>query len=158
MKNFHKEKFTADLSQFYWDDLVDFDDSNTAVQMWTKVFVATIDKHAPLKKRKGKNVYAPWITSELIQNQRIRDILKTKAVKLRSDLLMEAHKNMRNQVNQLNRGLKREYFKKAINKAEGNIKNTWQVVNKLIHRRSKTTDIPYIEIDGKTITKTKGKS
>ena len=61
------------------------------------------------------------ITSKLIQKQRIRDILKSKAVKLRSDMLMEAHRNMRNQVNQLNK-LKREYFTKTINKAEGNIK------------------------------------
>ena len=50
VKNFDKEKFTADLSRFYWDDLVDFDDPNVAVQMWTKGFAATIDKHAPLKK------------------------------------------------------------------------------------------------------------
>ena len=75
------------------------------------------------------------------------------------NMLMEAHKNMRNQVNQLNRCLKREYFTKAIKKAEGNIKfYTWQVINKLIHRRSKTTNIPYIQIDGKTVTEPKEKS
>ena len=125
--------------------------------MWTKVFVATIDKHAPLKKRKGKNVYAPWITSELIQKQHIRDIPKSKAVKLCSDILIEGHKNVRNQVNQLKRGLNRDYFTKAMNKAEGNIKNTWQVINKLSDRRSKTTNIPYIEIDGKTVTEPKEK-
>ena len=44
-----------------------------------------------------------------------------------------------------------------MNKAEGNIKNTWQVTNKLIDRRSKTTNIPYIEIDGKTVTEPKEK-
>ena len=33
MKNFHKKKFTADLSQSYWDDLLDFDNPNIAVQM-----------------------------------------------------------------------------------------------------------------------------
>ena len=49
MKKFYKEKFTADLSRFHWDD-----DHNIAVQMWRKVFVATIDKHAPLKKEKVK--------------------------------------------------------------------------------------------------------
>ena len=54
MKNFHEKKFTANLSRFYWDDLVDFDDPSIAVQMWTKVFVATIDKPAPLKKEKIK--------------------------------------------------------------------------------------------------------
>ena len=43
MKNFDN---TADHSRFYWDDLVDFDDPNIAVQMWTKVFVARIDKNA----------------------------------------------------------------------------------------------------------------
>ena len=70
---------------------------------------------------------------------------------------MEAHKNVRNQVNQLKRGLNRDYFTKAMNKAEGNIRNTWQVINKLSDRRSKTTNIPYIEIDGKTVTEPKEK-
>ena len=51
----------------------------------------------------------------------------------------------------------REYFTKSINKSERNIKHTWQVINKLIHRRSKTTNIPYIEIDGKTVTEPKEK-
>ena len=54
MKNFDKEKFTADLGRFNWDDLVDFHNPNIAIQMWTKVFVSTIDKHAPLKKTIGK--------------------------------------------------------------------------------------------------------
>ena len=52
MKNFHKEnslQISVDFIGMTYLD-VDFDDPNIAVQMWTKVFVATIDKHAPLKK------------------------------------------------------------------------------------------------------------
>ena len=51
----------------------------------------------------------------------------------------------------------REHFTKAINKGGGNIQNTWQVINKLIHRRSKMTNIPYIEIDSKIVTEPKKK-
>ena len=55
MKNFDKEKFTADISQFYWDDIVDFDDPNITVQIWTKVLWQQLINMYPFKKRKSKN-------------------------------------------------------------------------------------------------------
>ena len=51
--------FIQDLSRVYWDDLVDYDDPNAIVDMRTKMFTSIIDKHAPLRKRKGKNTYSP---------------------------------------------------------------------------------------------------
>ena len=72
-------------------------------------------------------------------------------------MLIEAHKNMRKQVNQLNRCLKRDYFTMAINKDERTIKDTGRVINKLIHSKSKTTNIPQIKIDRRTVTEPKEK-
>ena len=69
--------------------------------------MGTLDKHAPLMKRKGKNIYSPWVTQDFIHKRRIRDILKTKAVKMKSDILMEAYRNLRNHVNRENYKLKR---------------------------------------------------
>ena len=104
--------FIQDLSRVYWDDLVDYDDPNAIVDMWTKMFTNIIDKHAPLRKRKGKNIYSPWVTPDLVRKRRLRDMLKSKAVTLNSNILMQAFRNIRNETNKLNSSLKREYFSK----------------------------------------------
>ena len=67
-----------------------------------------------LDSGKGRNNYAPWITPELTGKRRTLDILKQKAVKMKSEILMQAYKEMRNQVNSDNRSLKRKYFKNEI--------------------------------------------
>ena len=112
-KHFNKTAFLEDLTRVYWDDLLDTtDDPTVLVQLWTKVSVATLDKHAPLMKRKGKYIYSPWVTQDLIHKRRTRDILKAKAAKMKSEILMEAYRNLRNQVNRENYKLKRQYFAK----------------------------------------------
>ena len=54
LKWFNKEKFLDDLGQVYWEDLVDYDNPDAIVYLWTKMFIGILDKHAPLRKRKGK--------------------------------------------------------------------------------------------------------
>ena len=57
LKNFNKAKFLEDLESVYWDDLVDHDDPTIAAKFWTRVFVAVLlDKHAPFRQRKGRNI------------------------------------------------------------------------------------------------------
>ena len=158
LKNFNKEMFIQHLSRVYWDDLVDYDDPNAIVDMWTKMFTSIIDKHAPLRKRKGKNTYSPWVTPDLVRKRRLRDMLKSKAVALNSNILMQASRNIRNETNKLNSSLKREYFSKQIDKAEGDIKATWKTVNKLLNKKSKTTEIPHLDVDGEIITDTSKKA
>ena len=81
-------------------------------------------------------------------------MLKSKAVALNSNILMQAFRNIRNETNKLNSSLKREYFSKQIDKAEGDIKVTWKTVNKLLNKKSKTTEIPHLDVDGEIITDT----
>ena len=78
LKNFNKAKFLEDLERVYWDDLVDHDDPTIAAQFWT---IGLLDKHAPFRQRKGKNIYTPWITPELTGKRGTRDILNRKRSK-----------------------------------------------------------------------------
>ena len=66
------------------------------------MFVGILDRHAPVVKRKGKNTYSPWVTSELIRKRRARDVLKTRGVEMSSEVLMQAYRNLRNQINREN--------------------------------------------------------
>ena len=48
-KHFNKTAFLEDLRRIYWGNVLDTtDDPMVLVQLWTKVFVGTLDKHAPL--------------------------------------------------------------------------------------------------------------
>ena len=58
-KCFNKEKFLEDLGQVCWEDLVDYDNPDARVYLWTKMFTGISDKHAPLRKREKKNTYSP---------------------------------------------------------------------------------------------------
>ena len=152
LKCFNKEKYLEDLGQMYWEDLVDYDNPDAIVYLWTKMFTGILDKHAPLRKRKGKNTYSPLVTTDLVKKRRSRDILTKRALALNSEILMHAHRNLRNQVNRENERLKQQYFSNEIKRAEGDIKGTWKTVNKLLNKGSKTTEIPYLEEDWEIIT------
>ena len=72
---------------------------------------------------------------------RSRDKLKMAAVKTKSEVLMAAYKQLRNKVNSTCKRLKRDYLPDKIKASEGNLKETWATINKLVNKRSKTTMI-----------------
>ena len=111
-----------------------------------------IEKHAPLRERRVSDKFAPWLTPDLKNMFRTRDRLKAAAIKSKSVLLMEAYKKIRNKANALNTKLKKRYFTDKIHSCEGNIKETWTTINKLINKRSKTTNITSLKVDDETIT------
>ena len=67
---------------------------------------------------------------------------------MNSEILMHTYRNLRNQVNRENERLKQQYFSNEIRRVEGDITGTWKTVNKLLNKRLKTTEIPYLEEDG----------
>ena len=58
--------------------------------------------------------YTPWLKADYFKLAKMRDKLKTRAVKSNSKLLMESYKQIRNRLNNLNTQLKREYFSEKI--------------------------------------------
>ena len=77
--------------------------------------------------------------------------MKVKAVYMKSEILMDAYRNLRIQVNCENCGLKRDYFANKISDNDKDIKVTWNTINKLVNRRSKTAEILFLEVEGKII-------
>ena len=129
-----------DLASVDWRQLISSDlDIDEIVARWTNKLGTMIEKHAPLMVRRVSEKLSPWITSDLKNLQKTRDKLKIAAVKAKSELLMQAHRKVRNKVSSLNTRLKRQYFTNKIGSCEGNLKETWATINKLINKKSKTT-------------------
>ena len=154
MKNFNEELFLKDLVNVDWQQILTCSqDIDVVVQNWTNMLSLIIEKHAPLRERRVSDKFAPWLTPDLMNMFRTRDRLKAAAIKSKSVLLMEAYKEIWNKANALNTRLKKSYFTDKIHSCEGNIKETWTTINKLINKRSKTTNITSLRVDDETISK-----
>ena len=152
MKNFDKDLFLSDLASVDWSAIVyNSDDVDSAVCQWSRTLSNIIEKHAPLRERRVTERFSPWITPGLKQLLRARDKLKTSSVRAKSQLLMDAYKQMRCKANNLNRKLKREHFSSKIESNKGNIKETWKTINQLVNKSSKTTEISTIRVGDRVI-------
>ena len=63
-----------------------------------------------------------------------------------------AYKKSRNTLNKLIKDTKKNYYTKALNDAKNNPKNTWNTINKLTSKKSKTTTISKLNISNENVT------
>ena len=61
-------------------------------------------------------------------------------------------RQVRNQANNINSRLKKEHFTNKLNESEGDLKQTWSTINKLVNKRSKSTEIQSLKA-GDTVIK-----
>ena len=152
MKNFDQTEFVKDLLGVDWKGIVrNTDDINVIVNTWTNIFSLILEKHAPTRNRRVSDRFCPWLTNDFKLMCKARDKLKKQAIRSKSELLMQAYRNIRNQANRLNEKLKREYFTHKIASCEGDLKSTWKTINNVLNKKSKTTNIASLNIEGKHI-------
>ena len=85
-----------------------------------------------------------------------RDKIKIAAVKNKSEILMSAYRQLWNKATKLKKEAKRAYFTNKIQASEGNLKETWATINKLVNKRPKTTNISSLTVDGSSVTDSVG--
>ena len=149
LKHFDEAEFIKDLLLVDWKAIaLNGDDINIIVEQWTNMFSLILEKHAPVRNRRFSENFCPWLTKELKRLSVTRDRLKKQAVSFKSDILMEAYRQTRNRVNKLNIELKREFFTKKIASQNGDLKSAWKTINMVLNKKSKTTQIATLEVDG----------
>ena len=78
--NFNSDSFRADLNLAPLH-LVNLESNpNSAWEIWSRLFLEICDFHAPKRKRKIRNNYAPWLTPELKRLMFERDKLEKAAI------------------------------------------------------------------------------
>ena len=80
-----------------------------------------------------------------------RDRIRKLAVKSKSQISMQGYRQIRNRVNKFNLDSKREFFTKKISSYAGDVKGSWKVINQVLNKKSKTTHVSSLNIEGKTI-------
>ena len=125
----------------------DVSDPNILWNDWKAKFLVAADTHAPPVTRRFRSEYAPWLTTEIKNKIYNRDFLKIKAVKNGC----KAYKEARNYLNKLVKNTKARYYENALNQCNKNPKEMWKTINKLTNKKSKTTKITELKVNGESI-------
>ena len=156
MKNFDEEKFVAELLKQHWEYVYFFaEDPNAMWEMWKKLFLEVLDKHAPLQHKKIRSKKVSWITSDIKKLIFARDKLKRKAIltNLENDWLN--YKTTRNKVNIELRNAKKDYYSSKIAGQKFDPKRAWKSINYLLGRQNKPTVVNELILDQNNFTSPK---
>ena len=72
--------------------------------------------------------------------------LKKAAVRGNSQLHSSSYRHVRNKVNKLNKELKRQHLSEKITQHQSNTKESWKIINQVLNKRSKSTNINNLSV------------
>ena len=144
--------FRVDLNLAPWHLVHMEDNPNRAWEIWSRSFLAICDFHAPKRKRKVRNNFAPWLTPEIKKLMFERDKLRRASIIYNSDAHWTEYKIAWNNVNVAIRKAKSNYYKRYFETNIGNIKKSWKGVNSILGRTQPATEINRIDIGDNSIT------
>ena len=122
------------LNELYILDSILYTDCvNNQVSTFTNVFIKCLDMCAPYITILLSRPPAPWIDSEVKEEMKRRDDLQRqfKANRRNSDI-ERAYKREKSHVNEMLSEKKKHYFREEFSKCKGDIKGTWNVINRII--------------------------
>ena len=104
---------------------------------FNSVISALLEVHAPLKRTKITSHHAPWITADLKNLMKKRDLTKKKSEKDAS--YWSEYKKLRNKVTYELRNRVQEYYHSLVDETQNNPKAMWKTINKVLHKNSNHT-------------------
>ena len=78
--------------------------------VWKKLFMEVVDKHAPLQSKRVSNKHSPWITHELPRKIYKGNYMKKIAIQENNESAWVRYKQARNEVNNAIKSAKKQYF------------------------------------------------
>ena len=137
-KNINRLK--EQISQTNWEEIVQIDNPETAYNNFMDKLKTLYDTNLPILKskiRKRKPVHKPWITKGFLVSLKAKNKLYKQFLKNPSITNEEKYKKYRNKFNNLKRIAKKRYYELQVDEAKNNMKQTWNIINELIGKKSK---------------------
>ena len=131
MKSFNESEFLEDLKQKARNDSSHYSNLNDMWKAWKDCLMECINTHAPLRHIQVGSKKSPWITDNLRDKMRKRDLLKSKAASTNDPLSWERYKRARNHTNTDIRKAKRKYCNDNLDRNKQNPKAIWNLINDL---------------------------
>ena len=122
MKKYDKAIFQHDLQQIDWETILTpfANDPSAMAGTFQEIFESLLNIHAPIKKRRVRSEFAPWLTPSIRKSMETRDRLKKIAAK--SPEIWSAYSKQRNKVTKEIRNSIQDYYKSLIEKNKGDPK------------------------------------
>ena len=121
-KHFNQSLFLYDLSKVPFSNVFRFSDPNDALNSWYELFLTTLNKHAPLRRKRVKHPTMPaWLSQDIINAMALRD-------KLKKEKCFTEYKKMRNKVKSMVRQAKKALFDRMI-KDNRDVSSLWKAMN-----------------------------
>ena len=153
MKNFNEEKFFEDLLKQPWEHIYfSVENPNAMWEIWKKIFLDVLDKHAPLQHKKTRSKKASWITNDIKNLMNTRDKFKRKAILTNNENDWLNFRLTRNKVNIKLRNAKKDYYSSKIAGQKFNSKKAWKSINSLLDRENKPTVVNELTVGNKNLT------
>ena len=128
---------------------IDKQDSNISLDKFTNAVNPIIDKYMPLVKVSNKihkRRYKPWITAGIRKSMLNRDKLLRKITKAknpaRKSTLETEYKIKRNQIVEITRTSKKDFYKEYFTANNGNLRKVWQGIKDIINIKSRSFESP----------------
>jgi len=145
--NFDKDGFLQDLAQKPWSTVSLHTNPDDMWLTWRSMFMESVDKFAPLKRKRTKHKKSPWITNDLLRQIHKRNYHKKLAVTTNDIAYWEQYKNVRNQTNNDIKAAKKRYFIDNLEVNKTNPRKTWSLINELSSRKCHTRNISEIKVN-----------
>ena len=146
------EHFRHDLSSHDWSSIYKSNDPNEQYSYLSDVLENLHNKHFPIKtiKINNKTKQNAWITPGILKSIKRKN--KLYRIKIKNPTASNINKfcQYRNRLNHLIRFTKKTYYKSMLEKAEGNIKATWNIINEILNnKKAHSKNVDYILSNGK---------
>ena len=136
--------FTSAISNVDWSSIESATDTNKAYDMFINTIVTLYNEHCPLKKVniKERKVHKPWMSQGFINATKKKRFLYEQSLKLRTESAMNKYKTYKNKLTYILRCEQKRYYCKLIDEHKGNMKKTWQILNRCISKSKQVSCIP----------------
>ena len=89
----------------------------------------------------------PWMTTKLLEKRRLMNITRKRFFKKRNEINETKYRLLKKEYNCDIRKAKNDYYGEEFFKAQKNSKKVWQIINKIIHGKSKSQPIEQIRVN-----------
>ena len=134
-KHFDSDAFLNDLSECGVLNVVTADDLQNFWAAFKCDFLRLSEKHAPVKQRRLKKRYNPWVSPEIVRTMYARDHKHKLARRTGDAGHWSAYRQLRNNVTTIIKLAKRSYFENEFVQSSGQgSKRVWKTINRLTQK------------------------
>ncbi len=131
-KNFDPNAYEIDLQSVDWSSVYNAQTTDEAWDNLHLILIRTVNKYAPLNKRRIQAQNVPWIDDNVLSSMRLRDRMLRKCDASIAEQDLNVFKKQRNCVVNLVNRTKAEYFKITIEENRFHPKALWSAFKQIL--------------------------